>query len=126
MLVRLDEDRLVGVFSGEGRSVVSGDARDGVLRLLGVRKRVVAGFAATGEAEAGEPERSAHEHQELAAFDGGDGRGAVEELALGAGAELGRLVALVEAAPVRRTGRLAGLGRGVFKDFLAHRKRRGN
>ena len=125
VLMRLDEDRLAGEFAGEGRSVVRGDSGDGVLRLLGVRKRMVAGFAATGEAETGEAERSAHEHQELAAFDGGDGGGAVEELALGAGAELGRLVALVEAAPVRGTGRLAGLGRGVFKDFLAHRKRRG-
>ena len=125
VLMRLDEDRLVGELAGEGRGVIRGDAGDGVLRLLGVRKRMVAGLAATGEAEAGQTERSAHEHQELAAFDGGDGGGAVEELALGAGAELGRLVALVEAAPVRRTGRLAGLGRGVFKDFLAHRKRRG-
>ena len=125
MLMRLDEDRLVGELPREGRSVIRGDAGDGVLRLLGVGERVVAGLAATGEAEAGETERSAHEHQELAAFDGGDGGGAVEELALGAGAELGRLVALVKAAPVRRTGRLAGLRRGVFEDFLAHRKRRG-
>ena len=125
MLVRLDEDRLVGEFAGEGGSVIRRDAGDRVLGLLGVRERVVARLAATGEAETGEAEGRAHEHQELAALDGGDGGGAVDELAFGAGAELGRLVALVEAAPVRGTGRLAGLGRGVFKDFLAHRKRCG-
>jgi hypothetical protein len=126
VLMRLDEDRLAGELAGEGRGVVGGDAGDGVLRLLGVRKRVVAGLAAAGEAESGEAERSAHEHQELAAFDGRDGGGAVEELALGAGAELGRLVALVEAAPVRGTGRLAASAAGCSKTFLLIGKGVGN
>ena len=123
VLVRLDEDRLIGELAGERGSVVRGDAGNRVLRLLGVRKRVIAGFAATGETEAGEAEGGAHEHQELTTLNGGDSGGAFDELTFGAGAELGRLVALVEAAPVRGAGRLAGLDRGVFKDFLAHRKR---
>ena len=123
VLVRLNEDRLISELAGEGGSVVRRDAGNRVLRLLGVRERVVAGLAATGEAETGEAEGSAHEHQELATLDAGDGGGAFDELAFSAGAELGRLVTLLEATPVRRTSRLAGLGHGVFENFLAHRKR---
>ena len=123
VLVRLDEDWLIGELARERGSVVRGDAGNRVLRLLGVRERVIAGFAATGEAETGEAEGGAHEHQELATLDAGDGGGPFDELAFGAGAELGRLVTLLEAAPVRGTGRLAGLGHGVFENFLAHRKR---
>ena len=89
VLMRLDEDRLVGEFAREGGSVVSGDARNRVLGLLGIRERVIAGLTATGKAEAGEAEGSAHEHQELTTLDAGDGGGAFDELAFGAGAELG-------------------------------------
>jgi len=125
VLVRLDEDRLIGELAGEGGSVIRGDAGNRVLRLLSVRERMVARLAATGETETREAKGRTHEHQELATLDGGDGGGAFDELAFGAGTELGRLVALIETAPVRRTRWLARLDRGVFKDFLAHRKRSG-
>ena len=125
VLVRLDEDRLIGKLARKRGSVVRGDAGNRVLRLLSVRERVVAGLTATSETETGEAEGRTHEHQELATLDGGDGGGSFDELTFGAGTELGRLITLVETAPVRGAGRLAGLDRGVFKDFLAHRKRGG-
>ena len=118
VLMRLDENRLVGEFARKGRSVEGRDTRNRILGLLRVRQRVITGLTAAGEAKASQTEGSAHQHQELASFDGSNRRGTIDELAFGTGPELGRLIALFEAAPIDG---VAGLSRGMFKDFLAHR-----
>ena len=115
-VTRRGDERHGAVAARHGRRVVEEFARDGPLGALREGHEIRLGAAATGQADAGQGHRAAHELEKIAArqFAAMPLGCALREFAFEFFREVGRGRQFVEAAPKRRTLFAGGMGQDAF------------